>query len=44
MLEYTLINVLEGVLGVPFNPRWTQRISIDGSTARRLAEALTPFL
>src|SRR3569832_2394179 len=39
----TLIDVFESVLGIPFDPRWTKKISIDVPLARRLAEAVNDF-
>jgi hypothetical protein len=41
--ERTIIDEFENVLGVPFDPRWTKKISIDVPTARRLAQAVSAF-
>jgi hypothetical protein len=39
----TIVDVFEEVLGVPFDPRWTKKISIDVPVARRLAHAVTAY-
>ena len=41
--DRTIIDVLEEVLGVPFDPRRTKKISIDVPIMRRLAEAVSVF-
>jgi hypothetical protein len=41
--DRTIIDVFEEVLGVPFDPRWTKKISIDIPVARRLAQAVSVF-
>lgn len=39
----TIVDVFEEVLGVPFDVRWTKKISIDVPVARRLAGAVTAY-
>jgi hypothetical protein len=39
----TIVDVFEEVLGVPFDLRWTKKISIDVPVARRLAGAVTAY-
>jgi hypothetical protein len=39
----TIIDVIEQVLGVPFDPRWTKKISIDVPVARRHARAVIAY-
>jgi len=41
--DRTIIDEFEDVLGVPFDPLWTKKISIDVPTARRLAQAVSSF-
>src|SRR5260370_18841356 len=41
--DRTIIDVLEEVLGVRFDPAWTKKISIDVPIARRLAQAVSSF-
>jgi hypothetical protein len=41
--ERTIIDEFENVLGVPFDSRWTKKISIDVPMARRLAQAVSTF-
>ena len=39
----TIVDVFEEILGVPFDPRWTKKISIDVPVARRLARAESAY-
>jgi hypothetical protein len=41
--ERTIIDEFENVLGVPFKPHSTKKISIDVPTARHLAQAVNDF-
>jgi hypothetical protein len=41
--DRTIIDVFEEILGVPFDPRWTKKISIDVTVGRRLAQAVSTY-
>jgi hypothetical protein len=41
--DRTIVDGFEEVLGVPFDPRWTNQISIDVPTARRLTQVVKEF-